>query len=334
MAGNRAPSVITYFNHSGEGDILVQNVYVPKDLCAKYTYYCCLNWNMGGVGGGYCGIQCHEDGNCFICSLWDPPVGTQRSIESVFKSDGNSFTERFGGEGEGLKYMNFEHRWEPDQWYTLVVRRWDQNGNTHFGLWVYDTPKSKWIRMITMAFPVPDIYFLSPVACFVEDWHGNGENPRGAKYKGTFKRSKDGSWECLKNCQYLVNQEDACKKWNNNFRIESEDCEELMMQTGGKTAPTCDDTRGQITMDTNLCRPKIPPTSFEVVKVTESAIEWNVNESSTPQFSYCISINGSEIESAVDPSCRKVENPRFQGSTIEIKLQDILGQEVSQVVTG
>lgn len=310
----------------------MQNVCVPKDLCTTYTYYCCLSWNNGTVGAGYSGIQCTKEGNCFIFSLWDPPVGTKGHIETVFKSEGNSNTQRFGGEGEGLRYMNFESRWEPDQWYTLVVRRWNQNGNTNFGLWVYNTSQVKWIRMVTFAFPLSDIYISSPVNCFVEDWYGSGENARGAKYKDMFKRSKDGSWESLNKGQYLANQGEASKKWNDNFRIETVDRDELMMQTGGKT-PKCDDPKGQVTLDTKLCQPNIPPISFEV-KVTESAIEWNVNESSTPQFSYCISINGSEIESDVDPSCRQVKNQCVQGSIIEVKLQDIIGQVVSQTVTG
>lgn len=336
MAGNRAPSVINYFHYDGPGDILVQNVNVPKRLCAKYTYYCCLNWNMGAVGGGYCGIQCHEDGNCFICSLWDPPSSCGESIKPVYRSSGKSFTERFGGEGTGLKYMNFEQKWKCDQWYTLVMRRWDQHEKTYFGLWVRDVCANKWTHMVTMEFPVPNVYFKSPTASFVEDWHGNGELARGALFKETFKRSISQEWECMKACHYFVNQEDACKNWNNNFFIGPTETEcSFVLQTGGNTEPNLLSVRGSFDMPgPHDCRPNIAPMEFEIKKAINKQIHLEIANSSTPLFSYQLSKNGFKTSPIFDSESRLINMENLENcTTVEVILQDIVGHTVTKSVS-
>ena len=336
MAGNRAPSVICYFHHSGPGDILVQSVNVPKQLCTKYTYYCCLNWNMGKLGGGYCGIQCHEDGNCFICSLWDPPASCKEPIKAVFQMEGKSFTERFGGEGTGLKYINLEHQWEPDTWYTFVMRRWHRNETTHFGLWVQDVSANRWTHMVTMAYPIPNVYFESPIACFVEDWHGNGNLSRGANFKETFRRSTCAEWECMKTCQYYVNKEDACKNWNDNFCVKRNDPDSsFLSQTGGNTKPSKLESKGKFVLtDTFGCEPSTSPIQFKITKATIGQIQWNIEESSTPQFSYRLFLDGIEKSSDINSECRSVDIDCSDNcKTIELCLQGILGQETIQRTT-
>ena len=58
-------------------------------------------------GGGYCGLQDHPDGRAFIFSIWDPQHVKDTPITAVAKGQG-TWTDRFGGEGTGLKSMNFE----------------------------------------------------------------------------------------------------------------------------------------------------------------------------------------------------------------------------------
>lgn len=58
-------------------------------------------------GGGYCGLQDHPDGRAFIFSIWDPQLVKDTPITAVAKGQG-TWTDRFGGEGTGLKSMNFE----------------------------------------------------------------------------------------------------------------------------------------------------------------------------------------------------------------------------------
>lgn len=81
--GIRAPSLALWYNDSEVGDILTQDVYVPAHGLTKHTYYCCLQWNAGMNGGGYCGIQDHPKGRNYIFSLWDPE-GTDEKIQPIY----------------------------------------------------------------------------------------------------------------------------------------------------------------------------------------------------------------------------------------------------------
>ena len=81
---SRAPSISLWYNDSVQGDILTQDVYVPASGVTKQTYYCCLQWNSGKNGGGYCGIQDHARGRNYIFSLWDPE-GSQHPIKPVYE---------------------------------------------------------------------------------------------------------------------------------------------------------------------------------------------------------------------------------------------------------
>ena len=79
----RAPSLSLWYDDNVKGDILVQDVYVPSSGLTKQTYYCCLQWNSGINGGGYCGIQDHGKGRNYIFSIWDP-VGTTEKIRPIY----------------------------------------------------------------------------------------------------------------------------------------------------------------------------------------------------------------------------------------------------------
>ena len=85
---SRAPSISLWYNDGEKGDILTQDVYVPASGVTKQTYYCCLQWNSGRNGGGYCGIQDHARGRNYIFSLWDPE-GVSQPIKPVYEVSGS-----------------------------------------------------------------------------------------------------------------------------------------------------------------------------------------------------------------------------------------------------
>ena len=87
---SRAPSISLWYNDGVKGDILTQDVYVPASGVTKQTYYCCLQWNSGQHGGGYCGIQDHARGRNYIFSLWDPE-GVNQPIKPVYEVSKSSF---------------------------------------------------------------------------------------------------------------------------------------------------------------------------------------------------------------------------------------------------
>jgi len=89
--GVRAPSLALWYNDNEVGDILTQDIYVPSHGLTKHTYYCCLQWNGGMNGGGYCGIQDHPNGRNFIFSLWNP-TGTDEKIKPIFAVNMHSYS--------------------------------------------------------------------------------------------------------------------------------------------------------------------------------------------------------------------------------------------------
>ncbi|XP_046558848.1 uncharacterized protein LOC124267904 [Haliotis rubra] len=215
MSGKRAPSCHLVFDDHRKGDILMHDVHVPGHGVTMYTYYCCMQWNTCLNGGGYCGIQEHPNGQCYIFSIWDP-MTTKEAITHVYKHPGTK-VENFGGEGTGLKSMNFDIGWKADQWYTLVTRRWDYKGHSYFGFWVRNHSADKWEHVVTMDFPVPDIWFQTNTKSFIEDWSGNGEKYRRVHFQNGYKRRDDKSWHPFANAKFHVHQEKACEMYNDNY---------------------------------------------------------------------------------------------------------------------
>ncbi|XP_041350321.1 uncharacterized protein LOC121369357 [Gigantopelta aegis] len=322
MSGSRAPSCTLCFQDQHDGDILVHEVHVPTLGAAKFTYYCCLQWNGGQDGGGYCGIQDHPDGKCYIFSLWDPQT-CKEPIVPVFKGPG-TVTQTFDGEGTGLKSMNFDLGWETDKWYTIVVRRWDVDGkSTYFGFWVEDQDAQKWTHLVTMRFPVPDIRFRPSTACFIEDWHGNGKNIRRVLLRNGFKRYLDQTWSQFSAAKFSVTQEDACKHFNENYDAGCED-NSFYMQTGCLTIPKSDLKECPHLSRISSAHPERPEMKFEITKATREKVEWEVLPSSPPQFRYTVM-----GPNAVDSETRACDlcSP---GSEVTVTLEDIFGRHVSR----
>ena len=68
-AQKSAPSSHMVFDDNFAGDIIINEVRVPKAGEAMYTYYETLGWRGGGAG--YAGIQSHPKAHNFIFSIWD-----------------------------------------------------------------------------------------------------------------------------------------------------------------------------------------------------------------------------------------------------------------------
>jgi len=76
--------------------------------------------------------------------------------------------ERFGGEGEGMKTMNFDLGWEPDEWYTLLTKCWGKDGHTFFGFWVrYNVPFHATVEVLTAVFACPNVFIARNRSVYV-----------------------------------------------------------------------------------------------------------------------------------------------------------------------
>ena len=85
IAQNSALSVHLSAKDDYAGNIIMKTLKIPHKTL--YTYYCALMWNIGGEGGGYCGMQNHPSGNNFIFSIWDP-ISSNEPIKAVYTGGG------------------------------------------------------------------------------------------------------------------------------------------------------------------------------------------------------------------------------------------------------
>ena len=90
---NAAPSSHMGFDDGFTGDIIINEVRVPKSGEAMYTYYETLGWS--GKASGYAGIQAHPKAHNFIFSIWDNKSHTA-PIKAIHKGPGTEI-QNFGG---------------------------------------------------------------------------------------------------------------------------------------------------------------------------------------------------------------------------------------------
>jgi len=184
--GYSYPSQHVWWNDPGCGDIMEMMVYVSST--APTTYYETLGWNQGTNGGGYTGIQTLSDMTPqYIFSLWNPTTTTDPIAVVYVHPDG--IAQPFGGEGEGMQYLNRKTGWKLNRWYRQVVRAWPYKGHTYYGMWTYDVSKRQWMHHVTFDFPVPNMSFCKSAVSFMENWTGGNPSAlRHASFTGGWKR--------------------------------------------------------------------------------------------------------------------------------------------------
>ena len=299
MAQNSAPSSHLVFDDNFAGDILINEVRVPKSGEALYTYYEALGWR--GTGAGYAGIQSHPKAHNFIFSIWDHRQHTA-PISAVFRGPGTEAVG-FGGEGTGLKSWNFELGWSTDVWYTLVARNWPVGEHTHFGFWVRAGDTKKWTHLVTMDVAVAGAHFQGGTDAFIEDWSSSGTHARTTHLRGGWKRSTDGSWFPFGKGRYSVNAWDLVEgKRSYNYRTRwnggtarDETGEFYFMTSGGKKTVSATENPSTHAIARNQSEP-----DFETIRITEAhaardaervTVRWKVSDVTTPQFAYRIELH-------------------------------------------
>lgn len=307
---NRAPSCWLKYQDNFQGDILINKIKVISPS-PTYTYYCSLQWNAGMEGGGYCGIQEHPDGRNFIFSIWDP-ISSPDSITATYTHSGTQ-VESFGGEGTGLKSWNFDIGWNTEQWYSFVTRAWSFGSNTMFGFWVYSHSDQIWYHLVTMNYPVSNIRFNTPTGSFIEDWLGNGWNKREVHHQSGWKRkTSDLSWNAFTKSFFERVSPDAGA---NNY-IENYDggtnSDYYFMQSGGTTTPTTNTSGAMLFLPNTNSNPGYEVANVsslnKTISIDNLLLNWTLDPSKSPQFSYNINI---------------YDNPAFSGVPL-IKINEIL----------
>ena len=277
-----------------------------KSPSPKYTYYCGLLWNGGQDAGGYCGMQEHPSGRNFIFSLWDP-ISTSDPITADYAHPATELAI-FGGEGTGLRSLNYGIGWDTDQWYTLLSRVWTDHLNfSYFGFWIYDQNEVSWQHMVTMKYPVPNLRFNTATSSFIEDWRGNGYLARTINHKNGWKRKiSDMNWMAFEQSYFDRVYPDAgtvnyIEKYDGGVIDE----DYYFMTSGGNTDPITNEDDVMLYLPNPKSAPLFPNAEINTLElVVENnntlLLTWEVNHSKSPQFSYHVNIYDS-IELSGEP---------------------------------
>jgi hypothetical protein len=292
-AQDSAPSSHLVFDDTFDGDILINEVRVPKSGEATYTYYEALGWR--GRGAGYAGIQAHPKSHLFIFSIWDHKEHTA-PIRAVHRGPGTE-TVGFGGEGTGLKSWNFELGWQTDVWYTLVARSWPVGDHTHFGFWSRAGDTGKWTHLVTMDVAAK-ANFQGGTDAFIEDWLNTGAKRRTTHLRGGWKRKLDGTWFPFGSGRYSVNTwdlEPGKRSFNyrtnwNGGTARDETGEFYFMVSGGADTQSEAANPSKFAIARTDKEPSFAPLKLSSAKceladdAKSVALSWEVDESSAPQF--------------------------------------------------
>ncbi|WP_339745051.1 DUF3472 domain-containing protein [uncultured Rubinisphaera sp.] len=295
IAQTSAPSSHFVFDDHFEGDIIINEVRVPKSGEALHTYYEVLGWR--GLGGGYAGIQAHPKAHNFIFSIWDHQEHTA-PIRAVYRGPG-TLTEPFGGEGTGLKSWNFELGWKTETWYTLVARNWPVDDHTYYGFWVQAGDTKVWTHLVTMDVAAANAVFQGGTDAFIEDWLNTGIHPRTTNLRNGWKRKVDGEWYPFASGRYSVNSWDLDPgnrsydfrtNWDGGVDQDRTGSFYYMISGGAETKPTSENPSVHSIPRTEKT-PSFPKTvisslSTKMIDKTLVAVDWEIDSTTTPQFAY------------------------------------------------
>jgi hypothetical protein len=350
-AQNRAPSVYLDYKDYYDGDIIMNTLRVaePSPLC---TYYNAMCFGGGVDGGGYCGMQNAPEGHNFIFSLWDPS-SVHEAICAEYVGTGTDIAN-FGGEGTGLRSLNYKVNWLPNQWYTFVTRVWNLNEHSYYGFWIFDHTKNNWNHLVTMNYPVKNLKFVSRTSAFIEDWIGNGLNVREIHRKNGWKRKIDSQWFAFNQATISRISPDAgCADFIENYDGGVISNEYFFIKSGGLntksqtniSGTTINITNSNTNPDFNCCE-----ISNLILKRDIDSLElhWDVNSSKSPQYSYTIelyndaSFSGTPITSytEIKPHARqaKIKISKSLSGTYYLKMFindifDIRSNNLTNVIT-
>jgi hypothetical protein len=334
-AQDSAPSSHFVFDDNFAGDIIINEVRVPKSGAAMYTYYETLGWR--GKGAGYAGIQVHPKAHLYIFSIWDNKAHTA-PIKAVHQGPGTEVVG-FGGEGTGLKSWNFDLGWSTDVWYTLVARTWPVDDHTHYGCWVRSGETKKWTHLVTMDVAA-EASFQGGTDAFIEDWSNTGKEPRTTHMRGGWKRNSDGNWIPFGTGRYSVNAWDLKPgkrsynfrtNWNGGVQEDPTGKYFFMTSGGARTVPSVANPSTH-----QIERPETAP-GYEKIRIAEVtvtpaagntlSVSWDLDETTAPQFSYQIKVFDNQAGRGTPLVTVSNRIPQATEATIDVSSLDLAGSQ-------
>ncbi|NIG56759.1 RICIN domain-containing protein [Chitinophaga sp. Cy-1792] len=300
-AQGAAPSEHLVFSFPADAVLKMHKV---KIVQSAYTEY----FEMNSFTSGYAGLQQTPDSSkgsshTLISSLWDP--NTSAGIySSVAYQASNTYTGRFGGEGDGYQSIN-PYNWVMNTWYNQVIRAWKSNGQLYVATFMNNLSTNQWFHTVTLAMPAPSNFLGSGNDAFLENWDSNvkwnGAFVRKAFFKDCWNLNTSGVWQKHTSRYFSANAGDSARNgiYDRAFDAGYDSTEDAYyMVHGGSTTPGAGFGTGRtLTLPAQTNQGTAPVITAGVISsVTASyasgitTVNWTNDNTTSPQLSAKVEI--------------------------------------------
>ncbi|MEO3404129.1 DUF3472 domain-containing protein [Mucilaginibacter sp. CAU 1740] len=299
---NAAPSEHIFFDFPSDAIAKIHKIKIVASADAEY-------FSAHNFRGGYNGLQQTPDtqfstSNILIASLWDPNTAGKVFSKIAYKG-ANTFTDRFGGEGDGYKSIN-PYKWQLNTWYNIATRSWKYNGEFYVATFIQNTNTGVWFHTSTLAEPDRPGYLGQGNDAFLENWDGTDERwdgrfVRKAFFKDCWNLNADNVWQKHTKRRFNANENDKVRngKYDRAFNSGYDAAEDAyFMQHGGDTQPDKAFGAGRgISLPEQAHQNALPQltvgaiSSIAVMCGTQDIkVSWTTDATKTPQLSSKIEI--------------------------------------------
>lgn len=185
----------------------------------------------------------------------------------------------------------------------------------------------EWTHIVTVDFPVEDIYYDTLSCSFLEDWEGSGDQERRVHYKNGYKRGLKGKWMPFNKAVFSKVSEARCKLFEDKFNSGVLD-DTFYLHSGGESMPTNDVVSGCTFTRQMPDKPNVLPICVYLSSVTQDEVEWEIPAGSVPQFQYIVYVDKLIYKQEINSETRNCRFDSPPKDMVELLIEDIYGHAV------
>ena len=350
-AQGAAPSEHLVFYFPSDAIVKMHKIKITQTAFASY-------FEMNSFNGGYGGLQHTPDSSkgsshTLISSLWDP--NTAGGIYSqVDYAATNTYTGRFGGEGDGYQSIN-PYNWVLNTWYNQVIRAWKSGGRLHVATFIQNLSSGEWFHTATLSVPDQSGYLGQNNDAFLENWTGSGSDRDGryvrkAFFKDCWNLNTAGVWQKHTSRYFSANAGDSARNgiYDRAFNSGYDSSEDAyFMVHGGSTTPDAAFGTGRtLNLPAQTGQGDAPTlTTGEVSSVSavyqsqQVIVSWTDNSKKSPQLSATVEIldNNQQILASFTDTLPERRQDTLNTTlpagtyTAKVTIRDIFNQQSTAV---
>ena len=339
----------------------------------NYTYWALANFSVAMTkeskvtyrslsgGGAYAGLQNRAptatQGFSGIMSFWEwfytDSNGEQQSLRATrIYPKGSS---EFGGEGEGTNIIA-QYNWQPNKWYRMYLKSWvnPETKTTSVGQWFLDIEAGEWTLFSYFDTHMINSYLTGNAGLFMENYvSATNTEERDFRTKNIyFMDKRTNEWVSTPSCFLSFGGHSAEYPKIGTHEFGSTD--EYFWGKAGAPVENQDEYEktAQQKAIYSIKQPEQPDeTAAPVIKsltsgdtkkdgaITKTAIRWEMDEKSTPFFSYTLKVtdqNGKELfaSAATAPELTELSFENTEAAyKCELTVTDVFGKTATATYT-